>query len=108
MEDIKLNWDWDTDEFRPPFTILYGKGLEFWEGTSRLVPKEFSHDVSIMARANDPRINADTVLGKWFVVTAYNVPKGQRRATAQSLKLLCEMKWSEYSNNLQSTQENQS
>lgn len=88
MSGIDIRWDWDPEHFSPPFTIRYAQGLH--------QDSELTSDgpgvVSVMASA--PHITHQE--GKWYVVSAYNVPEGQRRATATSLKAMCEMKWHEH------------
>jgi len=96
MSDMYVSWDWDPKAFSPPFTVLYGEGLE-------LDADELTTDgpgvVSVMAVAPAQPHQG----GKWFVCSAYNVPKGARRATAASLKAVCEMKWHEHETVNQST-----
>ena len=88
MSDVAIRWDWRPEEFHPPFTIKYGQGLDLGDG----LPTAGPGVVSVMASA--PQITYQEL--KWYVVSAYNVPKGQRRATARSLKAMCEMKWHEH------------
>jgi hypothetical protein len=88
MSDVAIRWDWSPEEFHPPFTIKDGQGLYLRDG----LPTEGPGVVSVMARA--PQLAHQE--GKWYVVSAYNVPKDQLRATATSLKAMCEMKWHEH------------
>jgi hypothetical protein len=88
MSDVDIRWDWDPENFDPPFTIRYAQGLE----QEYELPSEGPGVVSVMASA--PHITHQE--GKWYVVSAYKVPKGQRRATATSLKAMCEMRWHEH------------
>jgi hypothetical protein len=88
MSDVVISWDWDPEEFGPPFTVKYGEGL----GGDYELPSAGPGIVSVMASA--PQITHQE--GRWYVVSAYNVPKDKRRATATSLKAVCEMKWHEH------------
>ena len=88
MSDVAIRWDWDPEDLHPPFTIKYGQGLDH----DYELASEGPGVVSVMASA--PHMTLQK--GKWYVVSAHNVPKGQRRATARSLKAMCEMKWHEH------------
>jgi len=96
MSDMHVRWDWDPEKFSPPFTIRYEKGLEQDDDDTAA---DGPGVVSVMAVA--PQIPHQG--GKWFVCSAYNVPEGQRRSTAASLKAVCEMKWHEHETVNQST-----
>jgi len=88
MSDVAIRWDWSPEEFHPPFAVLYGEGLD---RDYELTPKG-PGVVSVVASA--PQLTVQE--GMWYVVSAYNVPKDQLRATATSLKAMCEMKWHEH------------
>lgn len=91
---LLLNWDWRLEAFTPPFTILYGHGLDY-DGDEGVFRESDETCVSIMGRAVQDGINRGKANGRWYVVTGYDVPKGQRRAFAQSMKALVEMKYSQ-------------
>ena len=93
-DSLLINWDWRPDSFTPPFTILYGYGLDY-DGDDSDYRQSDKTCVSIMAKSHDYDINTGRAKGKWYVVTGYAVPKGQRRSFAQSMKALVEMKYSQ-------------
>lgn len=87
-------WDWQPDEFSPPFTVKYGEGLDLDEDGAP-IPVGVASDagvVSVMALA--PTLYHQG--GKWFVVSMYDVPQGQRRTAASTLKMLVEQRWHDH------------
>lgn len=102
MSDVNfpIQWDWQPDKFDPPFTILYGQGLDYDdEEGNPLYSGDMSTCVSIMGKAFDRDFNTGKAEGKWYVVTGYDVPKGQRRLFAQNMKALVEMRYTQEKQN---------
>jgi hypothetical protein len=93
----KIVWDWHPEDFSPPFSVQYARGLTIdSDGRTVIDENTYRAAVSIMAVAPDMESQG----GKWYVVTAYNIPADQMETTEQSLLALCEMKWAEHINQL--------
>jgi hypothetical protein len=92
--DFLINWDWSPESFTPPFTILYKHGLDY-DGDEGEYRQSDDTCVSIMAVTHEQECNTGKAAGRWFVVTGYDVPKGQRQVFAQSMKALCELKYAQ-------------